>query len=86
MPWQLAIARRAAEDLDGLPPRDREAVERAITRLLADLGATDLRKLGGRTGEWRLRVGRWRVLLLLDNQAGRITVTRVLPRGRAYRD
>jgi mRNA-degrading endonuclease RelE of RelBE toxin-antitoxin system len=86
MPWELAISRRAARDLDDLPRSEREAIEAAISRLSADLSAAAIRKLRGRTGEWRLRVGRWRVFLELDNRAGRITVTRVRPRSRAYRD
>ena len=45
-----------------------------------------MKKLGGADDEWRLRVGRWRVLLDLDNQTGVITITRILPRDRAYRD
>jgi mRNA-degrading endonuclease RelE of RelBE toxin-antitoxin system len=44
-----------------------------------------LRKLTG-APEHRLRVGDWRALLLLDTQTRTIIVTRVLPRGRAYRD
>ena len=44
-----------------------------------------LRKLTG-APEWRLRIGDWRALVLLDTQARTIQVTRVLPRGRAYRD
>ena len=51
-----------------------------------DPGTSDIRKLGGRRGEWRVRVGRWRVTLELDNEAGVINVTRVLPRKEAYRD
>jgi mRNA interferase RelE/StbE len=37
----------------------------------------------GREG-WRLRVGDWRVLLDIDENARTIKVLRVLPRGRAY--
>jgi mRNA-degrading endonuclease RelE of RelBE toxin-antitoxin system len=44
-----------------------------------------LRKLTA-APEWRLRIGDWRALVLLDSQAQTIHVTRVLPRGRAYRD
>ncbi len=70
MPWKVLIAPRAAKDLDGLPRRDRDAVERAIERLRGDLGVLAIHKLGGRRREWRLRVGRWRVRLELDNAAG----------------
>jgi len=86
MPWTLAISRRATKDLENLPRAERETIEAAIHRLAGDLTTAAIRKLSGRTGEWRLRVGRWRVLLDLDNRTGRITVTRVLPRSRAYRD
>ncbi|MGH2603135.1 MAG: type II toxin-antitoxin system RelE family toxin [Dehalococcoidia bacterium] len=61
-------------------------MRRALEQLLVDFGSGDAKKLAGRPNEWRLRVGRWRVILELDNQAGLINATRVLPRDRAYRD
>jgi len=60
-------------------------VEQALERLLRDLGTAGLRKLAGRRGEWRIRVGRYRVILELDNAAGELIVTRILPRKDAYR-
>jgi mRNA interferase RelE/StbE len=86
MPWRWVFTRRAERDLLALPVRDREAVSRALDRALADLGAGHLKKLGGRGNEWRLRVGRWRIRLDLDNANGVISVMRILPRGEAYRD
>ena len=86
MPWKVVIAPRVAKDLDGLPRRDREAVERMIDRIHQGLGGLPLRKLRGREAEWRIPVGRWRIRLELDNAAGIIYVTRVLPRKDAYRD
>jgi mRNA-degrading endonuclease RelE of RelBE toxin-antitoxin system len=86
MPWKLTITRRATKDLDGLPRRDREAMELAIGRLAEDPGTVDFAKLAGRQNEWRLRVGAWRAIVELDAATGTLTVRRVLPRGRAYRD
>jgi mRNA-degrading endonuclease RelE of RelBE toxin-antitoxin system len=61
-------------------------VEIALRSLAADpQRAGALRKLTG-APEWRLRIGDWRALVLLDTEAHVIHVTRVLPRGRAYRD
>jgi len=77
MPWRRELARRAIRDLDGLPDRDRVAVEAAIGRLVADPSAVDLVKLGGSRNEWRMRVGNWRVFVELDNAAGQIRVLRV---------
>jgi mRNA interferase RelE/StbE len=86
MPWRLAFTRRADRDLNDLTRRDREAVGRALERAAVEPGAADLRKLAGRENQWRLRVGRWRIILKLDTQAGLMLVARVLPRSRAYRD
>ena len=85
MPWQLRVSTGAARKLRRLPPREREAIGRALDALADDPGAANIRKLAGRGNRWRLRVGDWRVLLDLDNAAGVILVTDVRPRGRAYR-
>jgi mRNA-degrading endonuclease RelE of RelBE toxin-antitoxin system len=86
MPWHVRVTARAEKDLAGLPMRDREAVWRALRRIADNFGALDVHKLGGRGNEWRLRVGRWRVRLELDNAAGAINVLRVQDRKAAYRD
>jgi mRNA-degrading endonuclease RelE of RelBE toxin-antitoxin system len=84
MPWRVEVSSHAQRDLQRLPRRDREAVIEALRRLGIDPGAADMKKLGGRRGEWRLRVGRWRVLLDLDNADGLITVSRIVARKDAY--
>lgn len=85
MPWELIVAPRARRDLMQLAARDRDAVRTALDDLSDDPGRVDIAKLRGRPNEWRLRVGRWRVILELDNTTGTIRALRVLPRGRAYR-
>ncbi len=85
MPWSLIITEPAEKDMDRLQVRDREAVLRALDRLLADPGSADFKKLAGSGNDWRLRVGSWRVLLRLYNDAGIMRVLRVLPRARVYR-
>lgn len=75
---------RAQRDIKRL---DRQVVQRviaALDRLCIDPPVGDVVKLTG-SEEWRLRVGDWRVRFARDD-AGTIVVTRVLPRGRAYRD
>lgn len=85
-PWRIELTRTATRDLRRLDAPIRARVITALPALAADPqqpGA--LRKLTG-APEHRLRIGDWRALLLLDAQARTITVTRVLLRGRAYRD
>ncbi|MGH2860074.1 MAG: type II toxin-antitoxin system RelE family toxin [Solirubrobacteraceae bacterium] len=85
-PWGIELTRIAQRDLRRLDPPVRQRIAEALTTLATDPqrpGA--LRKLTG-APESRLRVGDWRALVLLDEQRRVIQVTRVLPRGRAYRD
>jgi mRNA interferase RelE/StbE len=86
MPWQVRLSPRAEKELARLSRTEREAVMRALRRLSADFGAGDVTKLAGGGNRWRLRVGRWRALLELDNESGTILVTRVVARKDAYRD
>jgi len=65
-------------------PVQRRIVE-ALDRLVGDPPVGDVVRLAGSDDEWRLRVGDWRVRFTRDDEQ-RILVTRVLPRGRAYRD
>jgi mRNA interferase RelE/StbE len=63
-----------------LPRNERERILVAIQRLPAG----DVRSLKGRRGEWRLRVGDWRAIIRLDQEARVIVVTAVKPRSSAY--
>lgn len=85
-PWRVELTRTAQRDLRRLDPPVRKRVESALCTLAEDpQRAGALRKLTS-APEWRLRIGDWRALVLLDAATHVIIVTRVLPRGRAYRD
>jgi mRNA interferase RelE/StbE len=85
-PWRIELTRTALRDLRRLDPPVRQRVADALTMLAVDPHrAGQLRKLTG-APELRLRVGDWRALVLLNEPDRIIQVTRVLPRGRAYRD
>lgn len=85
-PWRVELTRTAQRDLRRLDPPVRQRVDRALRTLAQDPHqARQLRKLTS-APEWRLRVGDWRALMLLDEHERAIQVTRVLPRSRAYRD
>jgi mRNA interferase RelE/StbE len=85
MAWRLIYSRRAALDMDGLPPRDRRAMHDRLHRTANDPSSGDLSKLAGGGNLWRLRSGNWRAILELDTASGTITVMRVVNRRDAYR-
>ncbi len=85
-PWRIELTRTALRDMRRLDPPVRERVHAALLALAENPHESrQLRKLTG-APESRLRIGEWRALLLLNETDRVIEVTRVLPRGRAYRD
>ena len=73
---------RAEKDLQNLPMEDRRRVANAVDRF-ATSGGGDVRALGGPLrGQYRLRVGHWRVVFQREDD---IFVLRVLHRREAYR-
>ena len=63
MPWQARLSARAQRDLRKLGSSDQAAVHRALNALADDPGSVDLKKLSGRQGEWRVRVGSLRAIV-----------------------
>lgn len=84
MSRRIELSNRAVADLDDLGRRVRERVIVALERF-AESREGDVIKLHGRGNEWRLRVGDWRVVLEIDNEASIVYVIRVLHRREAYR-
>ena len=86
MKWTLIWHPRAAAALDDLARRDPAFARRIRQRVaaFAETGQGDVRKLEGRTGQWRLRVGTWRVVFAFD-PPGSITVLSMSDRRDAYR-
>lgn len=80
----IEYTRRAQRDLRRL---DRPVAKRILEALqrLAGENAGDVRPLAGSPGQYRLRVGDWRVGFTRDREVRTLTVLWVLPRGRAYR-
>jgi mRNA-degrading endonuclease RelE of RelBE toxin-antitoxin system len=80
--WEQEAARAMAR----LTRRDTRLARRifeAIDQYAANASG-DLRKLQGRAGEWRLRIGTWRVIFAIDENAGTMHVLHVAPRNEAY--
>jgi len=47
-------------------------------------GRTDATKLKGHKDQWRVRVGDWRVVYIIDDAAKIVSVTRIAPRREVY--
>ena len=82
--WRLIIGPDVEKRLKRTTPKDRARITSALDALATDPSRADFKPLRGRP-EWRLRVGRWRVLLRVDPQARTIWAVDAGPRGDIYK-
>jgi len=85
MAYHVVLRRSAARDLGDLTEPIRRRVTRAIGALASDPRPPGAALLTGRDRIWRLRVGDYRILYLVDDDVVRVVVIRVRHRGKAYR-
>lgn len=85
MAYRIFLRPAAVHDLDSLQSNLRERTEQAIGRLAENPRPHGSKKLVGFENEWRLRVGEYRVLYVIDDATKRVTIARVAHRREAYR-
>ncbi len=83
--YRLQIKRSAEVDLRRLAEPIFTRVNERILALRDDPRPTGVRKLQGQQEGWRIRVGDYRVLYLIDDTARLITIVRVRHRRDVYR-
>jgi mRNA interferase RelE/StbE len=70
--------------LDALDDALFTRIDRKILALAANPRPAGCKKLKGYKDLWRVRVGDWRVLYIIDDAAKLVTVTRIAHRREAY--
>jgi mRNA interferase RelE/StbE len=75
----------AIRDLKGLPAQILARIEKAIGSMPMNPRPPGAKKLVGYEREWRLRVGDYRILYVLDDASRQIIITRIPHRREAYR-
>ena len=81
MRYRLEIKDEAREQLRALPNEHRRNIGYRLDQMQTDL-AGDVKKLAARTQEYRLRVGSFRVLFMLEGDL--IVVYSIKDRKQAY--
>lgn len=85
MTYRIELSPEAKKNLRRI--RDRRLHDRlvaAIAELAADPRPPGCLKLVGEVNQWRVRVGDWRVVYLIEDGRLVVLVVRVSPRGGAY--
>jgi len=82
--YSLEIKQSAQKELDALDDSVFRRIDRKILALADNPRPPGCKKLRGYRDQWRVRVGDWRVVYLIDDEAKLVTITRVAHRREVY--
>lgn len=82
--YSLEIKQSAQKELDALDDTLFNRIDRKILVLAEDPRPAGCKKLKGYKDQWRVRVGDWRVVYIIDDTAKLVTVTRIAHRREVY--
>jgi mRNA interferase RelE/StbE len=82
--YRLEISHTAHRQITRLPAQTQERVDKAIARLADNPRLPGVKKLTAREG-YRVRVGDYRILYKIDDDARLVIIYRVMARGDIYR-
>jgi mRNA interferase RelE/StbE len=74
MPWALVITKPAARDLGRLSRQDLRRINSTFEAMRADPYSGDIKWLRGSEGALRRRVGVWRILFEVHQEARRVAI------------
>jgi mRNA interferase RelE/StbE len=80
----LEIKQSAQKELDALDDALFTRIDRKILALADNPRPAGCKKLKGYRDHWRVRVGDWRVLYIIDDAAKLVTITRIAHRREVY--
>ena len=84
MPYRIRMPRRVQKQLDDLPQSVFDRVDERITALADDPRPSGVRKLQGSTSAYRVRVGDYRIVYEVDDDAREIRLLTVANRKDVY--
>ena len=82
--YSLEIKQSAQKELDALDDVVFTRIDRRILALEDNPRPAGCKMLKGYKDQWRVRVGDWRVVYIIDDTAKLVTITRVAHRREVY--
>ena len=82
--YSLEVKPSARKELEALPDRVLVRVVQKLESLGHAPRPTGCKKLKGYKDQWRVRVGDWRVVYIIDDAAKLIRITRIAHRREVY--
>ncbi len=85
MSYHVKITATALKERKRIDSSSRKRVDVALKKLIETPRPPGAKKLVGRQLDWRIRVGNYRILYEVDDEASIITVWRIAHRREVYR-
>jgi mRNA interferase RelE/StbE len=82
--YSVVIKSSAQKELDALDDAVFRRIDRKILALAENPRPAGCKKLKGYKDQWRIRIGDWRVVYVIDDSAKFVSITRVAHRREAY--
>jgi mRNA interferase RelE/StbE len=82
--YSVEIKSPARKELEALPDELLARVIRKLDTLADSPRPAGCRKLKGYKDQWRIRVGDWRVVYIIDDAAKLVSITRIAHRREVY--
>jgi mRNA interferase RelE/StbE len=82
--YSLEVKQSAQKELDALDDTLFARIDRKILALAANPRPAGCKKLRGYKDQWRIRMGDYRVIYVIDNATRTVTVTHVAHRREVY--
>ena len=79
MSYEVRLRRTAQKELDALPEREYQMVAKLIATLEEDPRPPRVKKLAN-SSLWRIRIGQYRTVFAIDDEAQLVTIVRVARR------
>jgi mRNA interferase RelE/StbE len=84
-PYEIVLAGAARRQLEKLPGAVLAQIDAAILRLADDPRPRGCRKLAARDDRWRIRVGDYRIIYVVDDEDRVVIIAEVGGRDDVYR-
>ena len=89
MGWKIHFQKQPLKELEKMPNEDRERILRTLKILRNnpyDMRRLDTKQLKGRNRNWRLRVGKYRIIYELFDAQILIDIIKIGARGDVYKN
>jgi len=82
--YAVEVKLSARKELESLPNTVLGRVVRKLDSLAHDPRPAGCKKLRGYNDQWRIRIGDWRVVYIINDAARLVSITRIAHRSKVY--